>query len=53
MHAWTQEQVRDVPHAGQVVVVVRKPRLVCAELACGRRTFTPATEQLPVRSRLI
>jgi hypothetical protein len=33
------------------VVVVRKPRLVCVEPACGRRTFTPATEQLPARAR--
>jgi transposase len=51
VHAWTEQQVRDVPHAGQVVVVVRKPRLVCTEPACGRRTFTPATAQLPVRAR--
>jgi hypothetical protein len=29
--------VRDIPHAGQVVVVVRKPRLICLEPACGRR----------------
>ncbi len=41
----------DVPHAGKVAVVVRKTRLVCAEPACPRRTFTPATEQLPARAR--
>jgi transposase len=51
VHAWVEQRVRDIPHAGQVVVVVRKPRLVCAEPACGRRTFTTATEQLPVRAR--
>jgi transposase len=33
------------------VVVVRKPRLICLEPACGRRTFTPATGQLPARAR--
>ena len=51
VHAWTEQRVRDVPHAGRVVVVVRKPRLVCAEPACGQRTFTPATTQLPARAR--
>jgi transposase len=51
VHAWVEQRVRDIPHAGQVVVVVRKPRLVCVEPACGRRTFTPATEQLPARTR--
>jgi transposase len=51
VHAWVEQRVRDIPHAGQVVVVVRKPRLICLEPACGRRTFTPATEQLPARAR--
>ena len=50
VHAWVEQRVRDIPHAGQVVVVVRKPRLVCTEPACGRRTFTTATEQLPARA---
>ena len=52
VHAGVEQRVRDVPHAGQVEVVVRKPRLVCTEPACGRRTFTTATEQLPVRARV-
>ena len=51
VHAWVEQRVRDIPHAGQIVVVVRKPRLICLEPACGRRTFTPATEQLPTRAR--
>jgi transposase len=51
VHAWSVQRVRDVPHAGRVEVVVRKPRLVCAEPACGRRTFTPATPELPARAR--
>jgi transposase len=51
VHAWVTQRVRDIPHAGRVEVVVRKPRLVCGEPACGRRTFTPATEQLPLRAR--
>jgi transposase len=51
VHAWVRQRVRDIPHAGQVEVVVRKPRLVCAEPACPQRTFTPMTEQLPFRAR--
>jgi transposase len=51
VHAWIVQRVRDIPHAGQLEVVVRKPRLVCAERECPRGTFTPATEQLPVRAR--
>ena len=51
VHGWVQQRIRDIPHAGHVAVVVRKPRLVCAEPACPRRTFTPATEQLPLRAR--
>jgi transposase len=51
VHAWVVQRVRDVAYAGQVEVLVRKPRLVCAEPACPRRTFTPATPQLPARAR--
>ena len=51
VHAWMVQRVRDIPHAGRLEVVVRKPRLVCAEPKCPRGTFTPATEQLPVRAR--
>jgi len=51
VHAWIVQRVRDIPHAGQLEVMVRKPRLVCAEPTCPRGTFTPATEQLPVRAR--
>jgi transposase len=51
VHAWVTQRVRDIPHAGDIEVVVRKRRMVCAEPACQRRTFTPATEQLPPRAR--
>jgi transposase len=51
VHAWTERRVQDVPHGGRVEVVVRQARLLCAEAACGRRTFTPASEQLPARAR--
>ncbi|MGH3461311.1 MAG: ISL3 family transposase [Kribbellaceae bacterium] len=54
VHAWTRQRVRDIPAGGDVAeVVVRKPRLVCAEPACSRRTFTQVTEQLPVRARCL
>src|SRR5215213_10307356 len=51
VHAWVMQRVRDIPHAGWVEVVVRKPRLMCAETGCPRRTFTPVTTQLPARAR--
>lgn len=51
VHAWVEQRVRDVPHAGRVEVMIRKPRLLCAEPLCRRRTFTPATDQLPPRAR--
>src|SRR5215203_1558494 len=51
VHAWVMQRVRDIPHTGWVEVVVRKPRLVCAEPACARRTFIAATDQLPLRAR--
>jgi transposase len=51
VHAWSVQRVRDVGHAGRVEVVVRKPRLACVEPACGRRTFTPVSAQLPPRTR--
>ena len=51
VHAWVVQRVHDVPYAGRVEVLVCKPRLVCAEPACPRRTFTPASGQLPARAR--
>jgi transposase len=51
VHAWVEQRVHDVPHAGGVELVVCKTGMVCAEAACPRRTFTPATEQLPARAR--
>jgi transposase len=51
VHAWVSQRVRDIGHAGWVEVVVRKPRLMCAETGCPRRTFTPVTTQLPARAR--
>ena len=51
VHAWCRQRVKDIPHAGRVEVVVVKPRLVCAERACSRRTFTQTTSELPRRAR--
>lgn len=51
VHAWSRQRVRDVGHAGLTEVVVLKPRLVCAEPACPRRTFTQTTPELPARAR--
>lgn len=51
VHAWCRHRVKDIDHAGGIEVVVVKPRLVCAEPTCSRRTFTPATAELPSRAR--
>ncbi len=51
VHAWCRQRVKDVPHAGGVEVLVVKPRLVCAEQGCPRRTFTQTTSELPRRAR--
>ena len=51
VHAWSRQHVKDLPHAGGVEVLVVKPRLVCAEQGCPRRTFTQTTSELPRRAR--
>lgn len=52
IHAWARQRVKDLSCGGDAVeVVVRKPRMVCAEPACPRRTFTQATDELPLRAR--
>lgn len=60
VHAWTRQRVKDVgaggdgtAAGGRVEVVVVKPRMVCAEAACGRRTFTQVTDQLGFRARCL
>jgi transposase len=60
VHAWTRQRVKDIgaggdgtPAGGRVEVVVRKPRMVCAEPACNRKTFVQVTDQLPARARCL
>jgi transposase len=54
VHAWLSQRVKDIPAGGEVVeVVVRKPRYLCVEPACGRRTFVQVTDQLPFRARCV
>jgi transposase len=54
VHAWASQRVKDIPAGGEVVeVVVRKPRWLCVEPACGRRTFVQVTDQLPFRARCL
>jgi transposase len=46
-------RIRDLPVADQQVALWwRKRRLICTEAGCPRRSFTPATEEIPSRSRL-
>ena len=51
VHAWCRQRVKDIPHGGGIELIVGKPRLVCAEEACSRRTFTQTTAELPLRAR--
>ncbi len=52
VHQRVRQSVKDIPAGGTLVeVVVVKPRYVCAETACPRRTFTQVTAQLPARAR--
>jgi transposase len=54
VHAWTRQRVKDIPTGGELLeCVVRKPRWVCAEQACGRKTFVQVTDQLPSRARCL
>jgi len=54
VHAWVSQRVKDIPAGGEhVEVVVKKPRWVCAEQACGRKTFVQVTDQLPFRARCL
>lgn len=54
VHQWTRQRVADLPAGGAPVeVVVRKPRMLCAEPACDRRTFVQVTDQLPLRARCL
>jgi len=53
VHERPVRRVKDVPH-GRVPLRlwVRKRRYRCVEAACPRRSFTEATDELPLRSRL-
>lgn len=60
VHSWTRQVVKDVGAGGdgtadgaRVQVVVRKPRMLCTERLCRRRTFTQVTDQLPSRARCL
>jgi transposase len=54
VHQWTRQRVHDMPAGGEPVqVIVNKPRMLCTEAACGRRTFVQATDQLPFRARCL
>jgi transposase len=53
VHSRPVQQVKDLSCGGEALAVrVRKRRYVCLEVACSRRTFTEATEQLPSRARV-
>ena len=51
VHAWCRQRFKDIPHTDGVELILVKPRLVCGERACPRRTFTQTTPELPLRAR--
>lgn len=52
VHQRVRQSVKDIPVGGDLLeLVVVKPRFLCAEGACPRRTFTQTTDQLPARAR--
>ncbi len=52
IHARPVQVVKDVSCGGRGLVVrIRKRRFLCAEDACGRRTFVEESDELPFRAR--
>ncbi len=52
MHQRTRQKVKDLGVGGKdIELVIIKPRFLCGEAACARRTFTQVTDQLPFRAR--
>lgn len=46
-------RVKDIDTGGKDLVLwVKKRRLVCLEESCAKKTFVQVTEQIPLRSRL-
>ena len=43
VHAWIVQRVRDIPHAGQLEVVVRKPRLPSRNVREARSPQRPSS----------
>lgn len=52
VHQRTRQRIRDVPMDGLLTVWWFKKRWRCAEPACGKRTFTESTDQVPPRARV-
>ena len=52
VHQRTRQKVKDLGVGGKdIELVIIKPRFLCSEAACARRTFTQVTDQLPFRAR--
>ena len=52
VHQRTRQRVKDLGVGGKnIELIVIKPRFLCTEVACARRTFTQVTSQLPFRAR--
>jgi transposase len=51
VHSSRSQRVRDVPVGGEVSAIWRKRRWFCDNTACGKRTFSEATAQVPAYAR--
>ncbi|MDR8020518.1 transposase, partial [Nesterenkonia aerolata] len=52
VHQRTRQRVKDLGVGGKdIELIVIKPRFLCTEAGCARRTFTQVTSQLPFRAR--
>ena len=52
VHQRTRQRVKDLGVGGKnIELIIIKPRFLCTEVACARRTFTQVTDLLPFRAR--
>jgi transposase len=51
VHSSRSQRVRDIPVGGEVSAIWRKRRRFCDNTACGKRTFSEATAQVPAYAR--
>jgi transposase len=51
VHSSRSQRIRDIPVGGEVSAIWRKRRWFCDSPACGKKTFSEATAQVPAYAR--